>query len=103
MTDDSNTVTYSRKDNIVASEEVHALIERECPRAYLVTSFDNAHSPKTQLALALAMRRQGYVTESVFDAAHGRRYLCLVYASRAERSMCWDVLTGGSACRAWIV
>lgn len=86
---------YTRKGNIVASEEVHALIERDCPRAYLVTSFDNAHSPMTQRKLGLAMRRQGYVLESVFDAAHGRRYLCFIYASRAERSMCWDVLTGG--------
>lgn len=87
---------YSQKGLIVASDMTHALIEAGCKKAYKVTSWQNDKSPKTQASFFALMRAHGLAAESVFDAAHGRRYLLFVYATREGRKECWDVLlTGG--------
>lgn len=84
-----------QKGLIVASEEMHAKIEANCPRAYEVTSWQHGRSPKTQLRLYAEARAAGNYTESVFDAVHGFRYLLFIYADREGRKACWDHLTGG--------
>jgi hypothetical protein len=61
--------------------------------AFKVISWDNSRSPKTRQATFDALRAEGLIGESVFDAAHGRRYILFVYADAAGRAACWDFLT----------
>ena len=62
--------------------------------AFKVTSWDNSHSPKTQQRVWDRCHAVGARAESIFDAAHGHRYMLFVYRSREERKACWDFHTG---------
>jgi len=78
----------NRQYNIVAPTAAHVAIAEHMPRAYVVASFDNSHSPKTQRELQSLLRGYGYHCESVFDCRDGKgnKYALLVYSSREERS-----------------
>ena len=58
-----------------------------------IRSVDNAHAPATQDSIRAAARGASCAIEPVFDAAHGRRYLGLVYRSAEERAACWQFIT----------
>lgn len=58
-----------------------------------VQSVDNSTAPNTQDAIRSAARGASLVIESVFDAAHGRRYLGFVYRTGEERAACWRFLS----------
>lgn len=60
-----------------------------------VKSWQNGMAPKTSDKIKAAARGASMALEPVFDAAHGRRYLCFVYATLDQRKACWDHLTGG--------
>lgn len=62
--------------------------------AFKVTSWDNSHSLKTQMRVWELLHAVGAQPESIFDAAHGHRYMLFVYRSREERKACWDFHTG---------
>jgi hypothetical protein len=88
----NNPVAVSRCGNIVANNSALDTVSAHCPLAFRIKSFDNAHSQKTQRALSDVMRGYGFTCESVFDAAHGRRYMLFVYANREERKACFDFI-----------
>jgi hypothetical protein len=89
-------MTTTRKGQIVTDEGFHKMLADKLPSAYRLASYDNTHSPATQIKLAAMALDNGYMLESVFDAAHGKRYLCFAYRDPAGRKACWDVLTGAS-------
>lgn len=83
-------LAISRRGNIVANNSVLETVSAHCPLAFKVKSFDNSHSPKTQRALCEVMRGYGFTCESIFDAAHGRRYMLFIYAGREGRKACFE-------------
>ena len=84
----------SRINMIVADDAAHAFIRSAEPRAYEVASFSGSRSARTWAKLAPALQSGGYVGESVFDAAHGSRYMLFVYKTPEERAACYATLGG---------
>lgn len=83
-----------QKGIVVASDEHHDLLCEYAAGAYKLRSFDNGLSPAVWRAMRALTAERGVRFESVFDAAHGRRYLMFLYADAAGRRACWDFLTG---------
>lgn len=92
-------MTTNQRGLIVANETAHVIISAHAHKAYSVTSWQNGKSPKTQDTLYSALKARNLYAESVFDAAHGFRYLLFVYADREGRKACFDFLTGANKCR----
>ena len=86
-------MAHSQRGLVVAPQAAHDFLSAHAHQVYRVTSFDNHHSPKTQRKACDMLHAKGYKMESVFDAAHGRRYMCFVYSTPEERKACWDFLT----------
>ena len=55
-----------------------------------VASWQDRVSPATARATYAAIKASGAYAESIFDAAHGRRYCLFVYRDKAERVACFD-------------
>ena len=58
--------------------------------AFKVSSWQDRKSPQSQLATYAALKSAGAYAESIFDAAHGRRYVLFVYRDKSERVACFD-------------
>jgi hypothetical protein len=86
-------MTIKQRGLIVASDETHVLISATVHLAYRIKSFSNGKSPKTWAALRTMLDAKRLASESIFDAAHGKRYILFVYKDAAERKACWDHLT----------
>lgn len=56
-------------------------------------SWENGARPKDSERIKLAAIGASIALEPVFDAAHGRRYLCFVYRNADERKACWSCIT----------
>jgi hypothetical protein len=56
-------------------------------------SWENGVSPADSRTVIRNAREHTISLESVYDAAHGRRYLCFVYQTAAQRAACWEHLT----------
>lgn len=100
--DPGYSTRIARLANMVGQNEILVFVETYVPASVRVVSFDNTHSPITQQSIETLARHKGWQTERVFDAAHGRRYLLLVYPSdtpyvnikpNPHRVACWDFLT----------
>lgn len=87
--------TFTQTGLIVASNAVHTALKSAIPGAYKVTSWQNDRSPKTQDKFWSWIKSQNLCAESVFDAAHGRRYILFIYQGNGDgRRACWDCITG---------
>ena len=68
-----------------------------------IKSWQSGISPATSKAILGAACAERLATEAVFDAAHGRRYLCFVYSvdggMTANRRAVWDAYTAPGAVR----
>lgn len=65
--------------------------------AFKVASWQNGRSPKAQAATGAVVKGLCAAAESIFDAAHGRRYMLFVYTTLEERKACWDFHTGATS------
>jgi hypothetical protein len=59
-----------------------------------VRTWQNGTSPARSEKIKIAARGASLCLEPVFDAAHGRRYLCFAYRNAEERAACFAALTG---------
>lgn len=76
---------YYQRALIVAPSKAHDIISAKAPRAYKIRDFRDGSSPATFEKMRFALNAQGYRIETKFDAAHGRRYLAIVYSDATER------------------
>jgi hypothetical protein len=84
-------IEIERRGNVLAPKEAFDWLPKEAER---VASWANGKSQKTWALTREAVMQHGCAAESVFDAAHGFRYMLFVYKSREERKAIWDFLTG---------
>lgn len=70
-----------------------SLLNKLPASAFKVASWQNGRSPKAQAATGAVVKGLCAAAESVFDAAHGRRYMLFVFTTREQRKACWDFLT----------
>jgi len=82
---------------ITAPRMIHDLISAHCPAAYKITSWQNGKSPQASAKLEALARAKGFHLESIFDARHGKRYMCFAYFSKDERKALWDFQSGGAS------
>jgi hypothetical protein len=85
-------MTY-RTAQIVASDEIHAIIAHECPAAYRVQSFAQRTAPKATTRLFTVLKAQGVHWETVYDAENHGRYMLFAYRDLAGRNACWKALS----------
>ena len=55
-----------------------------------IKSWQDGVSPKSSASIIASARGAGIMLEAVFDAAHGRRFLCFAYQTREDRAACWQ-------------
>lgn len=70
------------------------LLDKLPKAAFKVASWQNGVAVKSRDATYTAIDQCKAYGESVFDAAHGRRYMLFVYADKSQRKACWDHITG---------
>lgn len=58
-----------------------------------IRSWQNGIAPARSDKIKAAARGATMMLEPVFDAAHGRRYLCFAYQNAEQRKACFDHLT----------
>jgi hypothetical protein len=94
----------SRRGQFIADAAGHRMISASFPRAYNLR--DAAGKAKTLADLIALCRSRGYHFETVYEAAHGRRYVAIVFQYSASgnpdmrqrentgaRKMAFDFLT----------
>jgi hypothetical protein len=106
LTSPELTSPVTRRANMIGQEHILDLIETYVPSSMKVRSFDNKHSPITQQSIETLARHEGWQTERVYDAAHGRRYILFVFPGDANyvgirpnphRTACYDFLCAPTA------
>lgn len=73
---------FSRRGQFIADTAGHTLISATAPRAYKLN--DAAGRGAVLTALIATCRERGYHFETVYDAAHGGRYLAIVFSGSAS-------------------
>lgn len=84
-----------RVGNVVADKSVFGKLPT---RATKVSSWDSASSPITYAETYRVIEELGLIGQRLFDAAHGFRFILLVYETAAQKSDIMDFLTGATPC-----
>ncbi len=77
--------SFSRRGQIIADKAGHAFINNGFSRAYKFN--DAAKANKTLDTLCSELRENGYYFELTYDAAHGRRYIMIVFRLSIDRDI----------------
>ena len=80
----------TQKGLVIGNADVHAVLATDAPNAYKVKDWANGKQPMTSAQACSALIRAGFHLETVFDAAHGRRYVLFAYCTPQGRVGCWD-------------